>query len=248
MASTDNAWVRFGGLKEVRAILLSNSSLVCTLPTGLIPGYVRVALSLNGIEYSDMISDIFMSSATVHVSPSRGYVIGGDNLVFSGMHFQGDSSLSWWCKFGSLPPLAAEIITSSLLSCNAPLHSAGAVQVSLGNNASQGHIIAKTMYEYREVPVIVDTYPQHGVEAGGSDVRIVGSHFVPGQDAVCLFGRSGRQIAAVLSSTLLRCMSAALIDSGETEKTVTLEVSMDCLLYTSPSPRDGLLSRMPSSA
>ena len=23
---------------------------------------------------------------------------------------------------------------------------------------------------------------------------------------------------------------------------------MDCLLYTSPSPRDGLLSRMPSSA
>ena len=30
---------------------------------------------------------------------------------------------------------------------------------------------------------------------------------------------------------------------------VNLEVSMNgCLLYTSPSPRDGLLSRMPSSA
>ena len=27
-----------------------------------------------------------------------------------------------------------------------------------------------------------------------------------------------------------------------------LEQSRDCLLYTSPSPRDGLLSRMPSSA
>ena len=26
------------------------------------------------------------------------------------------------------------------------------------------------------------------------------------------------------------------------------EVRTDCLLYTSPSPRDGLLSRMPSSA
>ena len=25
-------------------------------------------------------------------------------------------------------------------------------------------------------------------------------------------------------------------------------VNKDCLLYTSPSPRDGLLSRMPSSA
>ena len=27
-----------------------------------------------------------------------------------------------------------------------------------------------------------------------------------------------------------------------------LELYKDCLLYTSPSPRDGLLSRMPSSA
>ena len=27
-----------------------------------------------------------------------------------------------------------------------------------------------------------------------------------------------------------------------------LELASDCLLYTSPSPRDGLLSRMPSSA
>ena len=26
------------------------------------------------------------------------------------------------------------------------------------------------------------------------------------------------------------------------------EIYLDCLLYTSPSPRDGLLSRMPSSA
>ena len=35
-----------------------------------------------------------------------------------------------------------------------------------------------------------------------------------------------------------------LIDSGWAE----LGDSMICLLYTSPSPRDGLLSRMPSSA
>ena len=32
------------------------------------------------------------------------------------------------------------------------------------------------------------------------------------------------------------------------KKSVQLDLSGDCLLYTSPSPRDGLLSRMPSSA
>ena len=31
-------------------------------------------------------------------------------------------------------------------------------------------------------------------------------------------------------------------------RTVTVRVGDICLLYTSPSPRDGLLSRMPSSA
>ena len=37
---------------------------------------------------------------------------------------------------------------------------------------------------------------------------------------------------------------------GLTEREMKAQVldSMDCLLYTSPSPRDGLLSRMPSSA
>ena len=45
------------------------------------------------------------------------------------------------------------------------------------------------------------------------------------------------------------------IDIGEHHKTVAkpdetapVEVLKGCLLYTSPSPRDGLLSRMPSSA
>ena len=38
---------------------------------------------------------------------------------------------------------------------------------------------------------------------------------------------------------------------GKAFKTLNLDIdslSKDCLLYTSPSPRDGLLSRMPSSA
>ena len=41
-----------------------------------------------------------------------------------------------------------------------------------------------------------------------------------------------------------------LITEKENElfATNTADMTQDCLLYTSPSPRDGLLSRMPSSA
>ena len=35
---------------------------------------------------------------------------------------------------------------------------------------------------------------------------------------------------------------------GEQQKLTEIYLVGDCLLYTSPSPRDGLLSRMPSSA
>ena len=39
------------------------------------------------------------------------------------------------------------------------------------------------------------------------------------------------------------------ISNGEEKKEIQYKkVIIDCLLYTSPSPRDGLLSRMPSSA
>ena len=36
--------------------------------------------------------------------------------------------------------------------------------------------------------------------------------------------------------------------AGSSGSSVNVTVKWDCLLYTSPSPRDGLLSRMPSSA
>ena len=40
----------------------------------------------------------------------------------------------------------------------------------------------------------------------------------------------------------------SLGDSREVQIVTTAMTLKDCLLYTSPSPRDGLLSRMPSSA
>ena len=43
-------------------------------------------------------------------------------------------------------------------------------------------------------------------------------------------------------------MSSNLVeDETQQHSSETIEEE-DCLLYTSPSPRDGLLSRMPSSA
>ena len=39
-----------------------------------------------------------------------------------------------------------------------------------------------------------------------------------------------------------------IVQDGADNKVRSLSTTSGCLLYTSPSPRDGLLSRMPSSA
>ena len=44
-------------------------------------------------------------------------------------------------------------------------------------------------------------------------------------------------------------LEAGLVQKKDVSEIVTKNIGLySCLLYTSPSPRDGLLSRMPSSA
>ena len=50
----------------------------------------------------------------------------------------------------------------------------------------------------------------------------------------------------LLAGLLAAPIQAETIDPNSAEGFVAL--NRNCLLYTSPSPRDGLLSRMPSSA
>ena len=58
----------------------------------------------------------------------------------------------------------------------------------------------------------------------------------------------GYRMILVMPDNMTEERRAAMKAYGAELVLVSREQSMDCLLYTSPSPRDGLLSRMPSSA
>ena len=50
------------------------------------------------------------------------------------------------------------------------------------------------------------------------------------------------------STVVVLGLTLANVHTSQVTGTVQLVSTSPCLLYTSPSPRDGLLSRMPSSA
>ena len=64
------------------------------------------------------------------------------------------------------------------------------------------------------------------------------------------FDREPRRVELVTSSNTGRNVGRARVccPSRAEAEVVVQKVDGTCLLYTSPSPRDGLLSRMPSSA
>ena len=71
------------------------------------------------------------------------------------------------------------------------------------------------------------------------DWRVVGAH----HDAICY------SPPPLIGVTYTTCESSGAYDDGTgSGSLLELARTLSCLLYTSPSPRDGLLSRMPSSA
>ena len=78
-------------------------------------------------------------------------------------------------------------------------------------------------------------------------VFITGAAAGIGRSTALKFARSGYLVGAYdIDETGLASLGKEITSAGGRVVTGTLDVT--CLLYTSPSPRDGLLSRMPSSA
>ena len=65
---------------------------------------------------------------------------------------------------------------------------------------------------------------------------------------ICIFNTDSKSFARLASACLIFVHFVAVLMVELQRAAHTSEPPWVCLLYTSPSPRDGLLSRMPSSA
>ena len=76
-------------------------------------------------------------------------------------------------------------------------------------------------------------------------VEDIGAEITPTEDGGAIVGNVEEEITVDFSSNLAESIDDDELNNLSSELRQQYE---DCLLYTSPSPRDGLLSRMPSSA
>ena len=89
----------------------------------------------------------------------------------------------------------------------------------------------------------------HGIR-GGLRVRYFGDapdHLSPKTDLQLCFSDGSEQIHKVVKVVPGKAREVRLFLNGISDRNVA-ESYKGCLLYTSPSPRDGLLARMPCSA
>ena len=132
------------------------------------------------------------------------------------------------------------------------------VDSSVGGKTGINHPLGKNMigafYQPRVVladSATLDTLPERELRAGIAEIIKYGLIRDPvffewlEQNMTKLLGRDPDVLNEVIRRS---CMNKAeVVAADERESGVRALLNL-CLLYTSPSPRDGLLSRMPSSA
>ena len=80
-----------------------------------------------------------------------------------------------------------------------------------------------------------------------SAVVSISNNFAAGEDELIFTDQSGISGSFDAATGILTLTGSASVADYQAALT-TIAYNNTCLLYTSPSPRDGLLSRMPSSA
>ena len=125
-----------------------------------------------------------------------------------------------------------------------------AIIVAAGKGIRAGGKVPKQWRTIAGKPVIdwsIDAFKKHKlidyvivvVPAGKSLIR---------KDVICCTGGSSRSLSVYNGLKAAKHLSPEKVLIHDVARPAVSESIITCLLYTSPSPRDGLLSRMPSSA
>ena len=186
---------RFGGLvvSGAGARLETSTVVACIAPKPREEGAVAVEISLNGgVDYTSSGKQfVYQSNPTVDSLEPAWAVAGEANQVITvvGRHFKNAHGLS--CRMGVDTSVAAEYVSSSLVTCIAPVRGAGTVRVGVSNNGVDAGPSSKQLI-FEAGRGISSVMPSKAPAHGGTLVTVSVYGRVQGEvgRASCHFGTS----------------------------------------------------------
>jgi sugar lactone lactonase YvrE len=110
------------------------------------------------------------------VTPNSGPAAGGTPVTIKGTNF--GSPFAIGADFGGVP-VGASIVDSTTITATTPVHQVGAVTVSVSLPTGERPSLANAYTYLLPAPTITSISPTSGTTAGGTQVTITGTNFVP---------------------------------------------------------------------
>ncbi len=203
--NTADTTVTFGGSSAVNMAVVDDETITCETPVHA-TGAVDVVMSnSNGSDRSPNGFVYYDTPALSNVNPENGPEAGGNTVALSGSGFSTVGLTT--VTFGGVAATNVSVESETAISCTAPAHSAGGVDVAVTN--AFGSDTLEGAYTYIAAPEISEVSPSEGYATGGTAVTISGSGFTTTEDTTVTFDGTNALDVAVVDSTTITCTTPA---------------------------------------
>jgi hypothetical protein len=211
--------VKFGSVNASSYTVNSSGSITATAPAHA-AGEVDVTVTTPGGTSPTGAKDQFTYVASgaaptvTKLVPARGDTVGGTEVAITGTGFSGVTAV----KFGTTPAQGYTVTSATKIAVIAPAAAADTVDVTV--TTANGTSAISTKDHFKFMPVVEEVEPSSGPAAGGTQVTVRGSGFLPGSETTIKFGTKASKTVKCGSTTSCTATTPAH-EAGEVEVKAT---------------------------
>ena len=212
------------GAADCPLLTREETELSCNVSASSQAAAVNVSLSVNGVDWlsSSVAFSYTAPPVLFSLSPQLGQTAGGTLVTIIGAALNVSSPVT--VRVGGQQVFALTDSGTEAVFLT-PTQTAGDVAVSLSYNddggaATRGLYSNALLFSYYDIELLT-LQPLLGPVAGGTNLTLTGSRFLPGWPLACLFNNQTAVSAVLLSPTAVSCISPAAASAG----TVSVAVS-----------------------
>jgi hypothetical protein len=196
--------ITFGGTAATNIAFSSATAVTCTAPVHAAGTVSVVVTNPDGQTGTGTNVYTYNPPPTItSCSPGSGATAGGNTVTVNGSNFVATPTS---ITFGGTAATNITFSSSTAVTCTAPVHAAGAVNVVVTNPDGQSGT-GNNVYTYvNPPPNVTSCSPNGGSTAGGTSVTVTGTNFIATPTSIT-FGASAATSVTFVNSNTLTCLT-----------------------------------------